>query len=257
MNQPFRIVIPARYASSRLPGKPLRTLHGRPMIRYVYETACQSGASDVIVATDDDRIRTAVEAFGATVCMTSPDHPSGTDRLAEVVDTLGWPDDTIIVNLQGDEPLMPSTLVRQVAANLAVHAGVRIATLATPIESIDEFFDPNVVKVVCDKAGYALYFSRAPVPWDRDACTGGRQSLPAEMPALRHIGLYAYRASFLWEFRHLKPASVENTEKLEQLRALWHGDRIHTGIAEEHPGHGVDTEDQLEIVEQLLEKRAQ
>lgn len=248
----FKVVIPARYASSRLPGKPLRLLLGKPMIEHVYRRAQESGAEQVVIATDDARIEQVAGVFGAEVVLTSPDHPSGTDRLAEVIDQLKWPDDTIVVNVQGDEPLMPAALVRQVANNLAVHTDVAIATLGTPIKDAAEFFNPNVVKLVADRNGRALYFSRAPIPWDRDGFAQSRDRLPAGIPHRRHLGLYAYRGSFLRAYRHLEPAPLERTEMLEQLRALWHGYRIHVADAETLPGPGVDTEDDVAKVEALL-----
>lgn len=250
----FKVVIPARYASSRLPGKPLRQLAGQPMIEHVYRRARESGADEVVIATDDARIETVAQGFGAEVIMTSAAHPSGTDRLAEVVDRLDWPDTDIIVNLQGDEPLMPPALIRQVAGNLAVHADAAIATLATPITVAAEVFDPNVVKVVSDTAGYALYFSRAPIPWARDSFAVDRDTLPDGIPFRRHLGLYAYRAQFLRAYRGLTPAPLETAEMLEQLRALWHGFRIHIAEATERPGPGVDVEADAAQVEKLLQE---
>jgi 3-deoxy-manno-octulosonate cytidylyltransferase (CMP-KDO synthetase) len=254
---PFKVVIPARFASTRLPGKPLRELAGKPMIEHVHSCALESGAQEVVIATDDPRIQAVAEEFGAQVCMTRTDHLSGTDRLAEVVDHMGWVDETIVVNLQGDEPLMPPAMVTQVAEDLAAHPDARIATPVTHIRSVGEFFDPNVVKVVTDRAGYALYFSRAPIPWDRDACAAGERSLPQaqDSGALRHIGLYAYRAGFLRAYARMEPSPLENVERLEQLRALWHGEHIHVVEAVTHPGPGVDTEEDLKIVEQLLRSR--
>lgn len=248
----FKVVIPARYASSRLPGKPLRMLAGRTMVEHVYRRACESGAAQVVIATDDARIEEVARDFGAAVEMTRPDHPSGTDRLAEVVERLGWPDDAIVVNLQGDEPLMPSALLRQVAENLAAHSEASIATLCTPIDEAAEFFDPNVVKVVSDARGFALYFSRAPIPWSRDAFAVSRERLPAGVAHRRHLGLYAYRAGFLRAWRTLAPAPPEGIEMLEQLRALWHGHRIHVADAVAQPGPGVDVEADALRVEQAL-----
>ena len=244
----FRIAIPARYASTRLPGKPLRLLAGRPLLEHVYRRAQASGALEVVIATDDARIREVAEGFGATVCMTAPEHPSGTDRLAEVVTRLGWPEDAIVVNVQGDEPGMPPALIRQVALGLATHPDAGIATACTRIHAPTEVFDPNAVKVVRDAQGYALYFSRAPLPWHREAFQGGGTAL-AELPAattwLRHIGLYAYRVTVLRRYPHLTPAPAEQAESLEQLRALWHGIRIHVVEAAEAPLPGVDTEADL------------
>ncbi len=248
----FKVVIPARYGSSRLPGKPLRMLAGRPMVEHVYRRGRESGAEQVIVATDDARIQSAVRDFAGDVVMTAVDHPSGTDRLAEVVDIMGWDDATIVVNLQGDEPLMPPALIQQVADNLARHAEAAIATLATPIASAEEVFDPNVVKVVTDERGFALYFSRAAIPWERDAFAVRRDQLPASVGYRRHLGLYAYRVGFLRRYRTLAPAPIESAEKLEQLRALWHGERIHVDDAVTAPGPGVDVEADAERVERLL-----
>lgn len=252
MAAPFKVVIPARYGSSRLPGKPLRPLLGRPMVEHVHRRACESGAQQVVIATDDARIEQAARAFGAEVVMTSPEHPSGTDRLAEVVVALGWSDEALVVNLQGDEPLMPPVLLRQVADNLAAHPDAAIATLCTPIADAAEFFDPNVVKLVSDAAGYALYFSRAPIPWARDAFAQDRERLPEQFPCRRHLGLYAYRAGFLRTYRQLTPAPLEGIEMLEQLRALWHGRRIHVADAAARPGSGVDVESDALRVEALL-----
>ncbi|MBK8162326.1 MAG: 3-deoxy-manno-octulosonate cytidylyltransferase [Gammaproteobacteria bacterium] len=248
----FIVVIPARYASTRLPGKPLRLLAGKPMIEHVCRRARASGADEVIVATDDDRIAQAVRGFGARACLTAQDHPSGTDRLAEVARLLDLPDDQVLVNLQGDEPLMPPALIDQVAADLAAHGAASIATLCEPVGTAEELFDPHVVKVVLDEQGYALYFSRAVIPWHRDAFAISTRELPAGAAHHRHIGLYAYRAGFIREFVEWEPCALERTEMLEQLRALWRGHRIHVGIAREKPGPGVDTERDLERVEELL-----
>lgn len=250
----FKVVIPARYGSSRLPGKPLRMLAGAPMVEHVYRRACESGAEEVVIATDDARIETVAREFGATVVMTSAAHPSGTDRLAEVVDQLAWTDMSVIVNLQGDEPLMPPALVKQVAVNLAAHPAAAIATLATPIAAASELFDPNVVKVVCDAAGFALYFSRAPLPWARDSFALDKEQLPDNVAFRRHLGLYAYRASFLRSYRELTPAPLESIEMLEQLRALWHGAKIHVADAITQPGPGVDVEEDAERVADILRK---
>lgn len=240
------VVIPARYASSRLPGKPLRLLAGKPLIQHVYERALAAGFETVLVATDDERIRDVCTAFGAAVAMTSPDHPTGSDRLAEVVQQREWPDDTIVVNLQGDEPLTPVVNLHQLARNLVAFPGASIATLATPVADENELNNPNVVKVVRDENGMALYFSRAPIPFQRDP------EIPVENYALRHIGMYAYRAAFLKAFIALKPSALEQLEKLEQLRALSSGYRIHVDIAEEIPGAGVDTAEDAERVEDFI-----
>ena len=254
MSTAFKVVIPARYASTRLPGKPLLQLAGRPMLQHVHECARRSGAQEIVVATDDRRIETAATAFGAQVCMTSAEHSSGTERLSEVVESLGWQQDAIVVNLQGDEPMMPPALIRQVAGNLASHEAAAIATLASPVTDSGQMTDPNVVKVVLDRAGFALYFSRAPIPWRRDS-EAGQQPGDGYGNGLHHIGMYAYRAGFLQRFKQLEPSPLEAVEKLEQLRALWHGLKIHVGIATALPGPGVDTEADLQRVEQLLQAR--
>ena len=254
INTPFKVVIPARYASSRLPGKPLLELAGQPMLQHVYARATESGAAEIIIATDDDRIERAAEAFGAKVCMTSDQHESGTERLAEVAEHYAWDDDVIVVNLQGDEPLMPPHLIDQVAADLASHQDAMIATLAYPLEASLNEADPHVVKVVLDETGYAMYFSRAPIPWHRDPHETGK-GIAGSNPVLHHLGLYAYRAGFLRHYSQLTPSPLEVYEKLEQLRALWHGLRIHVGIADEIPGPGVDTEADLQRVTELLASR--
>lgn len=244
------LVIPARYASTRLPGKPLRLLAGKPMIQHVFERARDAsqelGFKKIVIATDNERIQNTCETFGAEVCMTSVEHETGSDRLAEVVQINGWADDTIIVNLQGDEPLTPISSLKQVAENLANNNSASIATLATPLSNASEYMDPNVVKVVTDKTGMALYFSRASIPFDRDAEKGLADY------ALRHIGIYAYRAAYLKQFAKMEPCPIEQLEKLEQLRAMWYGARIHVAVAREVPGHGVDTEEDLVAVEKIL-----
>jgi 3-deoxy-manno-octulosonate cytidylyltransferase (CMP-KDO synthetase) len=253
MTAAFTVVIPARFASSRLPGKPLQAIAGKPMVQWVWEQARKSSAERVVIATDDARIFEACQGFGAQVLMTRIDHNSGTDRLAEVALALGLAADAIVVNVQGDEPLIPPAVIDQVAINLAAHPEAGIATLAEPIEHIDSLFNPNVVKVASDINGLALTFSRAPLPWARDALALSRETLPADVPYRRHIGIYAYRAGFLQDFVTWGPCWLENTENLEQLRALWHGIRIHVADALEAPPTGVDTPEDLERVRRLLE----
>lgn len=248
----FRAVIPARYASTRLPGKPLIDLGGRPMIQRVHERVLASGAAEVVIATDDERIRAAALGFGADVQMTSAAHVSGTDRLAEVALRRGWKEQDVVVNVQGDEPLLPPALVRQCAALLAADAGADIATLATPIESLGEFLDPAVVKLVRRADGRALYFSRAPIPWHRDGAVGGLATQGEFRGAWRHLGLYAYRVGALQRLAATLPSSLEQAEKLEQLRALQLGMAIIVGEALERPGPGVDTEHDLARVRALL-----
>lgn len=243
----FTVVIPARFASSRLPGKPLLDIAGKSMLQRVYEQARKSEASRIIVATDDTRIADAAADFGAEVCMTSDQHPSGTDRLQEVAKKLGFYADDIIVNVQGDEPLIPPRLINQVAHNLAADPTAGIATLCERIQDPDAVHNSNVVKVVSDARGYALYFSRATLPWARDAFAENRDQLPPS-PLFRHIGLYGYRVRMLNDFVQWVPAPIEQAEQLEQLRALWNGVRIHVAEADEvHPA-GVDTAEDLERV---------
>lgn len=252
MSAAFTVVIPARYASTRLPGKPLQDIAGKPMVQHVWEQARKSSASRVVIATDDARIVEACTAFGAEVLLTREDHNSGTDRLAEVATQLGLSADAIVVNVQGDEPLIPPLIIDQVAANLAVNPQAGIATLAEPIEDVAALFNPNVVKVVADKNGLALTFSRAPLAWARDAFARSRDVLPQGVPYRRHIGIYAYRAGFLHDFVAWGPCWLEDTECLEQLRALYNGVRIHVADALEAPAAGVDTAEDLERVRHLL-----
>lgn len=237
----FTVVIPARYASTRLPGKPLLELAGRPLLQHVWERASASAAAAVVIATDDERIRHAAEAWGARVVMTAADHPSGSDRLAEAVSRLGLADDAIVVNVQGDEPLLPAPVVDQVASNLAQRLWAAMATLCEPLDGAGALGDPNVVKVVADSGGRALYFSRAPIPHPRDG--GIATSLAV---ARRHIGLYAYRADFLRRFVAWPVAPAERLEQLEQLRALHHGEAIHVEDACAPVPGGVDTPSDLE-----------
>ena len=241
----FVTIIPARYASTRLPGKPLVDINGKPMIVHVLERARESGAERVIVATDAVEVADAVHAVGGEVCMTRADHESGTERLAEVVEKMGFADDAIIVNVQGDEPMIPPAIIRQVAENLA-NCDAGMATLAVPVHSAEEAFNPNAVKVVMDKNGYALYFSRATIPWDRDRFAQSRDEIASYF--LRHIGIYGYRAGFIRRYVTWAPSELEHIEKLEQLRVLWHGEKIHVAVANEVPGTGVDTPADLERV---------
>ena len=247
----FIVAIPARMASTRLPGKPLAPIAGEPMIVHVARRALAAGAREVVVATDDARIVAALDGSGARVAMTRADHASGSDRLAECATALGWADDAIVVNLQGDEPLAPASGIRAVAAAVA-EGDAPMATLATPILAIEELFDPNCVKVVRDANERALYFSRAPVPWPREAFARDRATLPADVPFLRHIGIYAYRAGFLRRFAALPPTRLERVESLEQLRALENGFAIAVREAPEPFPPGVDTPEDLARVERLL-----
>jgi 3-deoxy-manno-octulosonate cytidylyltransferase (CMP-KDO synthetase) len=248
----FKVVIPARYGSSRLPGKPLLDIAGKPMFAHVYARACESSAEEVLIATDDERIATAARAIGAEVVMTSAQHPSGTDRLQEVARIKGWADDAIVVNVQGDEPLIPAVVIEQVAKNLATAKEAGIATLAEPIKDAAQLFNPNIVKLVRDIHGHALYFSRAPMPWARDAFAKDRSQLPEFSVYLRHLGIYAYRVGFLHAYVSWPAAEIEQIESLEQLRALYHGVKIHVDIAAVELPPGVDTAEDLERVRALL-----
>ncbi len=237
----FVVVIPARYASTRLPGKALREIHGKPMLQHAYERGCESRAVDVVVATDDDRIAEAASDFGATVCMTSDQHRSGSERIAEVADVMDWPDEQIVVNLQSDEPSMPAILINQ-CAELLDDVTADIATLASPLLSDGDFADPNVVKVIRDKHDHAIYFSRAKIPYARES----DHKATALKAALHHHGIYAYRCGVLRRFVAAEPSDLEICEQLEQLRALSLGMTIAVGIPTVRPGSGVDTEADLE-----------
>ena len=247
----FKVVIPARYASSRLPGKSLLDIAGKPMVVWVAEQAAESGADAVVVATDHSAIADAVKQYGFNAVMTREDHVSGTDRIAEVVQQMGWEDETIVVNVQGDEPLIDPRLIQEVAQNLAQHPEAAIATACHSIHDTASMLNPNIVKVVMDIGGHALYFSRAPIPYARDAFQAN-QDIPADMPVYRHIGIYAYRASFLKAYAGLAVAAIEKFEALEQLRALWHGYKISVAITQYAPAAGVDTDEDLAQVRAIL-----
>jgi 3-deoxy-manno-octulosonate cytidylyltransferase (CMP-KDO synthetase) len=267
----FHVVIPARHASTRLPGKPLLPIAGKPMVVRVAEQAAQSGAQQVWIATDDHAIVNVVHEYGFKACLTKESHTSGTDRIAEVVEQRNWPDDTIVVNVQGDEPLIPPALIRAVAGHLQAHPECAIATACHAIHDEASMRNPNIVKTVLDHNGNALYFSRAPIPWPRDAfkvlpSSEGRNDcssplwgevkrgvLPADLPVLRHIGIYAYRASFLRDYNRLAPCALEQFEALEQLRALYYGYKIGMVICEQAPPGGVDTEQDLHIARQAFD----
>ncbi len=247
----FKVVIPARYASSRLPAKPLLDIAGKPMVLRVAEQAIRSGAEQVIVATDHQEIFDVVTRSGFQAVMTREDHLSGTDRIAEVAAHFNWPGDEIVVNVQGDEPLIEPTLIREVAENLNAHAEASIATVCHAIHDKETMLNPNVVKVVMDANGYAMYFSRAPIPFARDAFAQNL-ALPANILVYRHVGIYAYRAKFLSDYAQLAPAQIEQYEALEQLRALWHGYKISVAITQQAPAPGVDTQQDLDIVRKLF-----
>lgn len=249
----MNIIIPARFGSTRLAGKPLADVAGKTLIQRVHDCARASGAERIVIATDDPRIGDVAKSFGAEVVMTDAAHRSGTDRIAEVVARLGLADDAIVVNLQGDEPLMPPALIRQVAETLASHSDAAVATACHVIHSDDEFTNPNVVKVVTDARGYALYFSRAPIPWPRERMAGKPSG---STRAWRHIGLYGYRAGFVRRFAEWPACPLEETEQLEQLRVLWHGERIAVCESAELPGAGVDTPEDLERVRAHFARKA-
>ena len=246
----FKVVIPARYASTRLPGKPLLDIEGKPMVVRVAEQAAASGATEVWVATDHQGVADAVTKHGFRACMTGA-HPSGTDRIAEVAALQGFADDEVVVNVQGDEPLIDPSLIREVAEHLHAHPDADMSTACHPIRSMESMLNPNVVKVVSDARGYALYFSRAPIPYARDAFMK-KQGLPAQLPVYHHIGIYAYRVAFLKIYAQLPPALIEQFEALEQLRALWHGRKISVAITVRPSAAGVDTEDDLHSVRRLF-----
>jgi 3-deoxy-manno-octulosonate cytidylyltransferase (CMP-KDO synthetase) len=258
---PFIVVIPARFGSSRLPGKPLADIGGQPMIQHVWQRAQESRAGRVVIATDDGRVQQACERFGAEVVMTSAAHVSGTDRLAEVAKALNLGEDHRVINVQGDEPLIPSVLINQVADNLDLHPEAAIATLCERLHDTESVFNPNVVKVVFDQQGMAHYFSRAPIPWYRDGWAGAaaddavNRDLPDSFGYFRHIGIYGYRAGVLADFVRWPPAPAEQVEALEQLRALYNGARIHVDLAAVSPPAGVDTEADLQRVRAFLNKQ--
>ena len=237
----FSVIIPARYASTRFPGKPLADVAGKPMVVRVAERARGSGAAEVIIATDDTRIVAAAGRHGFEAVMTSKGHVSGTDRIAEVAARRRYQGKHIVVNVQGDEPLIEPSLIRRIASDLARHRAAAMATACHPIRDARELRNPNVVKVALDRDGYALYFSRAPIPWARDGFARGISRLPPGLPVYRHLGIYAYRAAFLRTFARLEPAAIERFEALEQLRALAHGHRVHCAVTRAAPHPGVDT----------------
>jgi 3-deoxy-manno-octulosonate cytidylyltransferase (CMP-KDO synthetase) len=247
----FYVVIPARHASTRLPGKPLLLISGKPMVVRVAEQAALSGAQQIWIATDHHAIANVVREHGFKACLTKASHASGTDRIAEVVEQCDWPDDTIVVNVQGDEPLIPPALIRTVAEHLHSHPECAIATACHAIHDEASMRNPNIVKTVLDKNGNALYFSRAAIPFPRDVFAQ-QQPLPADLPVLRHVGIYAYRASFLRAYTQLAPCVLEHFEALEQLRALYYGYKIGVVIAEQAPPGGVDTEQDLQVARQIF-----
>ena len=250
----FRVIIPARYESTRLPGKLLLTVAGKPLLQHTYERALRSGADEVIIATDSEKVRAALQGVAPHIYMTASTHLSGTERIAEVVDGLGYDDDAIIVNVQGDEPLIAPGLIDQVAANLVVHQGAQIATLCVPLKHREEILDPHCVKVVKNRENFALYFSRASIPWDREAFSDSAKA--ADFSNYRgHIGIYAYRVGFLKQYIVLAPSPLEKLEHLEQLRALWHGFTVHVDEASEAPGLGIDTQADFDRLKALLRAR--
>ncbi len=252
MKIPFKVVIPARYGSTRLPGKPLLTIAGKPMIAHVCQRAMEAEAEEVVVATDDQLIFDSVAALGMKVVMTDVNHQSGTERINEVASLMGWDDADIVVNLQGDEPLIPSAYIKDVAQALGNQSQAGIATLAAEIQESAEIFNTNAVKVVLNKAGYALYFSRAAIPWNRNNFTAHAGTLSDAMPYLRHIGMYAYTVKFLKDYCSWQPSVLETIESLEQLRILWQGEAILVKTVATAPEAGVDTQADLERVERVV-----
>jgi 3-deoxy-manno-octulosonate cytidylyltransferase (CMP-KDO synthetase) len=248
----YKIVIPARFGSSRLPGKPLINLAGKPMIQHVYERAQATGIEDIVIATDDVRIFDVAQGFGAQVLMTSVDHENGTDRIAEVAQKMKWLDSDVIVNLQGDEPLIPQALIELTAQGLLKNPQAGMSSLCAPIEHANDVFDPNVVKAVLDNNGFALYFSRAAIPWDRELYKNGQSEVTKQSAVYRHIGMYGYRVSFLKQYKNMEVTALERAESLEQLRALSYGIKIHMTVIDQPPGHGVDTSEDATRVEALL-----
>lgn len=252
----FRIIIPVRYDSVRLPGKALLDIAGKPMIQHVYERATASGAETVVIATDDERIQKVVEGFGGVVCMTSVEHKSGSERLAEAVVALGYDEDDVVVNVQGDEPLIPPGIIKQVAEDLLEHDNIKVATLCEPIKDSADIFNPHIVKVAMNRRGYALYFSRAAIPWVRDQFPLTEdQKFENTSEHYRHIGIYAYRVGFLQEYVSWEACPLERLESLEQLRVLWNGGRIHVAISKEKSPMGVDTEEDLEKIRKIAAKK--
>lgn len=247
----FRVIIPARYNSKRLPGKLLLDLAGKPLIQHTYEQSLASGADSVVIATDDDRIAEAAEKFKAEVVMTSEEHESGTSRIAEAIEALDCEDDEIIVGVQADEPLIPPVSIAQVANNLTEHDNVKVATLCETITNADELFDPHAVKVVMNRRNYAMYFSRAPIPWGRDTFAK-RENVELDGNYFRHVGIYGYRANFLSDYSDWTECPMEFIERLEQLRILWNGGRIHVDVSKQHVPAGVDTQDDYERVKALI-----
>lgn len=248
----FTVIIPARFESSRLPGKPLKDIHGKPMIQWTWLQAKRSGAARIIIATESQEVKAVCEEFGAEVCLTAEHHQSGTERIAEVIELSGLQDDEIIVNVQGDEPMLPPELIHQVAEGLEGHLHIQMATLCEPINDVETVFDPHAVKVSRDVNDCAINFSRAPLPWSRDTFLKNSQTLPENWAYKRHIGLYAYRAGFVKQYVAWPACDLEHVEKLEQLRVLWHGEKILVLDALCDAGVGVDTPEDLARVRQLL-----
>ena len=247
----FHIIIPARYDSTRFPGKVLKDINGKSMLQHVYERAQLSGPESIVIATDDERVAKVAQSFRAEVCMTAPEHQSGTERVAEVVQALELGDDEIVVNVQADEPLIPPQSIRELAESLAQHETVKIATLCEPITSIEELFNPNVVKVVMNQRGFALYFSRAPIPWDRDNFSD-KSKIVLDNHYHRHHGLYAYRAGFLNTYVEWESCPIGQMESLEQLRVLWHGGRIHVVVSKKKLPPDVNTPEDLEKIKAII-----
>lgn len=249
----FHVIIPARYESKRLPKKLLLDIAGKPMLQHVYENSVASGAESVVIATDDERISEVAEKFGAKVCMTSSDHQSGTERLSEAVDAMDYDEDEIVVCVQGDEPLLPADMIRMLAQDLDTHDNVKVTSICEPIKNPDELFDPNAVKVVLNRRNYAMYFSRAPIPWEINSFEN-RNNIQMTGNHFRHVGIYAYRVDFLKDYMEWSTSPLESLESLEQLRILWNGGRIHMTISKKEIPQGVDTKEDLERVRALLKK---